>query len=126
MAIGNALLERDDRVVGDLDVFRADLGAALRDVAEADAGLVLQVAQPVALVRRVHLEAGRADEEARPEGRLLDLVVPEDVADVLAEEALDALPELLDPLDVLLLPAPVLDRDVGRRLERRGRLVVFF
>ena len=35
-----------------------------------------------------------------------DLVVAEDVADVLAQEALDALPELLDPLDVLLLPAP--------------------
>jgi hypothetical protein len=58
----------------------------------------------------VHLEARRADEEPRPEERPLDLVVPQDVADVLAQEALDALPELLDPLDVLLLPAPVLDR----------------
>ena len=42
-----------------------------------------------------------------PENGCFDLVVAEDVADVLAEEALDALPELLDPLDVLLLPAPV-------------------
>ena len=31
------------------------------------------------------------------------LVIAQDVADVLAEEALDALPELLHPIDVLLL-----------------------
>ena len=47
------------------------------------------------------------------------LVVAQDVADVLAQEALDALAEFLDPLDVLLLPAPLLLGHVGRRLERR-------
>src|SRR5439155_21600588 len=36
-AVDDALLHRDDRVVGDLDVFRADLGAALGDVAVAEA-----------------------------------------------------------------------------------------
>ena len=41
--VGHPLLERDDRVVGDLDVLRADLGAALRDVAQADAAAVLEV-----------------------------------------------------------------------------------
>src|SRR5256885_2648505 len=67
----------------------------------------------------MHLEAGRPDEEPRTDERSLDLVVPEDMAHVLAQEALDALPELLDPLDVLLLPAPVLLGHVLGRLERR-------
>src|SRR5271170_5503920 len=42
VGVGDALLERDDGVVGDLDVLRADLGAALGDVAEADAALLLE------------------------------------------------------------------------------------
>jgi len=37
----HALLERDDRVVGDLDRFRADVGAALGDVAVAQPGPLL-------------------------------------------------------------------------------------
>src|SRR5882762_5970590 len=35
--VGHPLLERDDPVVGDMDVLGTDLGAALGDVAEADA-----------------------------------------------------------------------------------------
>ena len=41
--INHPFLERDDRVVGDLDVFRADHGAALGDVAVADALGLLEV-----------------------------------------------------------------------------------
>ena len=52
-------------------------------------------------VERVHLELGEADEEARPGVLgLVVLVVADDVADVLAHEALDALAELLAALDV--------------------------
>ena len=40
--IHHALLQRNDRVVGDLDFFRTHLGAALGDVAVADAEIVLQ------------------------------------------------------------------------------------
>src|SRR4051812_30011253 len=91
----DALLERDDRVVGDLDRFWADVGAALRDVAEAQAGLPLEELQPIVRVERVHLQRGQPHEEARPgEGRLVVLVITDDVADVLAQEALDALVEL--------------------------------
>src|SRR5258707_3977474 len=50
------LLERDDRVVGDVDVLRTDLGAALRDVAEPDAGLRPQELEAVVRVERLHLE----------------------------------------------------------------------
>src|SRR5437867_7451388 len=101
--VGHPLLERDDRVVRDMDVLGADLGTTLRDVAEADAGRVLDEGRAVDRVERVHVEAGQLDEEARPRERaLVLLVVADDVADVLAEEALDALVELLDAVDVLL------------------------
>src|SRR5690349_15277827 len=93
VAVRDALLQRDDRVVRDLDVLGTDLRAALRDVAEADPGVVLEVSRAVGLIGGVHLEPGGADEEPGPEERALDLVVAEDVTDVLAEEALDALPE---------------------------------
>ena len=71
-------------------------------------------------VERVHVQLGDPHEEARAGERLLVLlVVADDVADVLAQEALDALAELLDALDVDLLH-PVLARlAVGRRRERR-------
>ena len=58
-------------------------------------------------VERVHLERGDPDEEARAEVAALQLVVAQHVADVLAEEALDALAELADPVDVLLLHQPL-------------------
>ena len=83
---------------------RADLCAALGDVAVADAAGVADELGAVVRVQRVHLQLGEADEEARAEEVLLVLrVVADDVADVLAEEALDALAELLPALDVLLL-----------------------
>src|SRR6185295_6884010 len=103
VGIDHPLLERDDRVVGDVDVLRADLGAALGDVAEAYTCVLGQELGAVDGIERVHLERGGLDEEARPrEALLLLLVVADDVADVLAQEALDALVELLPALDVLL------------------------
>src|SRR5215470_5533769 len=39
--VGRPLLERNDSVVRDVDVLGADLGAALRDVAEPDSRVVL-------------------------------------------------------------------------------------
>src|SRR5262245_13752306 len=41
--IDHAFLERDDGVVGDGDVLGADLRAALGDVAQADAVVILQI-----------------------------------------------------------------------------------
>ena len=90
------------RVVGDVDVLRADLRAALGDVAVADVVLLLQIRNTVLDVERVHLERGRVDEEARPDELVVLGVIAQHVADVLAEEALDALPELLDAVDVTL------------------------
>src|SRR6266545_329077 len=117
------LLERDDGIVGDMDVLRADLGAALRDIAKADSGLGPGQLEPVVGVQRVHFELGDPHDEARAgEGRLVLRVVADDVADVLAQEALDALPELLAPLHVGLGHAARAVRLLGTGLEGRDGL----
>src|SRR5262249_7521097 len=51
--VHDALFQRDDAVVGDLDVLGADLGAALGDVTQADVERVLGQAEPVAGVQGV-------------------------------------------------------------------------
>ena len=61
-----------------------------------------QLLHPVRHVERMHLQRGGVDQEPRPDEFLVQLVVAQHVADVLAEEALDALPELLHPVDVRL------------------------
>src|SRR5215468_1949585 len=62
--VDDALLHRDDRVVGDLDVLRAHLGAALGDVAVPDALLLDRELLAVTLgVQRVHVQLGGPDEE---------------------------------------------------------------
>src|ERR1700733_7113109 len=89
----HALLHRDDRVVGDLDVLGADLGAALGDVAVPEAEVVLRDVAPVGLVGRVHLELRDAHQEPRAGERgLVVLVVADRVEGVLAEYALIPLP----------------------------------
>ena len=70
-------------------------------------------------VERMHLERGGVNQKARPDEFVVLPVIAQDVADVLAEEALDALAELLDAIDVGLRHAPGAVRRVGRaRLER--------
>jgi hypothetical protein len=77
-------------------VLRADLGAALGDVAEAEAEIILGYLPPVGGVGRVHLEFGHPHQEPRAgEGVLVLGVVADHVAGVLAQEALNALAELL-------------------------------
>src|SRR5215467_11138127 len=126
LATDHAFLHGDYRVVGDLDVFRADLGAALGDVAEAHAEVVLRDLPAVGGVGGVHLQFRDPHQEpGAGEGALVIRVVADDVAHVLAQEALDALAELLRPLHVGLLHPELagLHRGIGgerRDLERLG------
>src|SRR6476661_286712 len=87
--VDDALLQGDDRVVGDGDVLGADLGAALGDVAVADPHRLLDLAGTIDGVEGMHLERRGVDEVARAGEGLVKVVVAQDVADVLAEEALD-------------------------------------
>ena len=117
--IDDALLQGDDRVVGDRDLLRADLRAALGDVAVTDAEGVRQIVGPILGVKRIHLERRGVDEEPRADELMVQPVVAQDVADVLAEEALDALPELLHALGVGLRHPPGAVVGVGRARPER-------
>src|SRR5262249_11013424 len=74
----------------------------------------------------MHVEAGHADQVARPAEQLtlLHVVVPQHVAGVLTQETLDALAELLDAVNLFLAHAPGAVRRVGlARRERRDHAV---
>jgi hypothetical protein len=107
------LLERDDRVVGDGDLFRAHLGAALGDVAIAYPVQPPEVHCPVLGVQRMHLQGRKVHQEPGADEPLVEPVFAKHMADVLAQEALDALPELLHPVHVPLVHAPRPVRRVG-------------
>src|SRR5262245_19234071 len=64
-----ALLERNDRVVGDCDAFRANFRAALGDVAIAHALGLLEFRQPVFGVQRVHLQCRGVNQKTRSDER---------------------------------------------------------
>src|SRR5262249_9299330 len=98
---------------GDRDVLRADLGAALGDVAQADAVLLAQGRDAVLHVERMHLECGHVDQEPRSDEIVVPPMLPEYVADILAEETLDALPEFLNPVDIGLIHPPSSIRSIG-------------
>src|ERR1700721_262523 len=82
--VDDALLQRNDGVVGDVNFFGTDFAAAFGDVAEANAEAILEQAGTIKAVNRMHLEAGDTDEEARTTESLLFVMLANDVADVLA------------------------------------------
>ena len=118
--VDDALLERNDGVVGDVNFLGADFGATFGDVAEADAEIVLEQARAIEGVERMHFEAGHANEKARTAEFFLFVMLAKDVANVLAEKAFDALAEFLDAVDVDLGNFPI---GALLRLER-GNLFV--
>src|SRR5216684_8162452 len=92
--VGHPLFHGNDGVVRDVDVLGADLGAALGDIAEPDAGLLAHELGAVAGVEWVHLEPRDLDEEARTREELIEIMVADDMAEVLAQEGLDAIVEI--------------------------------
>src|SRR4029078_4928376 len=124
VAIPHALLHRDDGVVGDADVLGAHLGATTGDVAHAGAVVLLELRDAVLGVQRVHLQTGDADHEARTDELVLTLAVAQHVTHVLAQEALDALAELLRAIGVSLMHAALAVGPRRDRLERRDALVL--
>src|ERR671912_712182 len=101
--VGDALFEGNDGVVGDVYIDRADFGAALGDVAEAEAVLLFELSEALRLVHRVHLEPLVPDEETRARELGVLVVRAQNVADVLAHKALDAPLRLVEALDVLFV-----------------------
>ena len=83
-----------------MDIFRANFGAALRDIAEADAQFVLEQFGAGDSVQRMHLEPGDSDKETRPPELFFFVVLAQNVANILAEEAFDAFAKFLHAVDV--------------------------
>src|SRR5918995_634924 len=98
--VHHPLLERNDRIIGNRDVFGTNLGAALGDVAVPDTLGPPKVSHPVLHIQRMHFQCGHMDQEAGTDELLVQMVVAEHVADILAEKALDALAKLLHPVDI--------------------------
>lgn len=83
-AVDDAFLERDDGVIGNVNMFRTDFRAAFCDVAVAQAGFLFDQFHAVIGVERVHFQGRQAHEKARPgKGRLVVIVIADDMADVL-------------------------------------------
>src|SRR5580704_7387983 len=93
--VDDTLLQRNDGIVGNVNIFGADFGATLRDVAEADAEVVLEQAGAIERIQRMKLEAGDTDEKARTAEFGFGVVLTKDVADVLAKKTLDTFAEFL-------------------------------
>jgi len=106
MIVHDSFLQGNDSVVGDVNVFRADFRATLRDVAVTDAVRGAQFFEAILGIERMHLERGGVNQKARADEFVVLPVIAQDVANVLAEKTLDAFPEFLDAIDVRLLHPP--------------------
>src|SRR5258705_1674497 len=115
--VNNALFQRNDRVVCNMNVFGADFRATFCDVTKADSELFLHQLSPIQAVERVHLQAGYANEKAWTTKVLFLVMIPQHMADVLTEEALDTFTELLDAVDIALVHLPL---NIRARRERRN------
>src|SRR5260370_9537677 len=112
--IDDPLLQRNDCVVSDGDVFWTNFGAAFGNVAVANPVDPLQVLQPVLRIQRMHLQCRHIDKISRADEFFVFVMVAQDVANILAEETLDALAEFLDAVNVRLLHPPASIGSIGR------------
>src|SRR3989442_12179495 len=62
----------------------------------------------------MHLQRGGIDKISRTDEFVVKVVLPQDLADILAKETLDALSEFLDPVDILLRDASCPVGGIGR------------
>ena len=100
-----------------MDVLGAHPGAAFGDVAVSDAVLLLELDGPALGVEGMHLQRRDINQETGSDELIVFPMVAQNVANILAKKALDALPKFLHAINVLLLHAPC-----SIRLVRRARL----
>src|SRR5207247_2385718 len=102
----HTLLQGDDRVVRDRDVFRTNLCATFRDVAITDPLRLRELLDPVLCVQRMHFERCDVHEISGTNELLVQMMFSQDVAHVLTKETLDALSEFLNAINILLRHSP--------------------
>src|SRR5438552_10546221 len=118
--INHSLFQRNDGVVGDVNVFRTDLRAAFGYVAKSNAKFIFKQFGARQSIERMHFQSGDAHEETRAAELLFLLMIAQYVADILAKKALNAFAKLLDAIDFALIHFPF---DVGPRREWRDLLI---
>src|SRR5207249_4259106 len=105
-------------VVRNRYTFRTHFRAALCDVAITDSLRFRKFLHPVFCIERMHLQRRDVHKKTRPDEFFVFVMLPQNVTDVLAEEAFDALSKFLNAVHILLLHAPASVRSIGSaRLE---------
>lgn len=104
--IYDALFQRNNGVVGDVDTFRTDFCAAFGNIAEADALRLAQVREPVFGIERMHFQSGDVNKKSRADEFIMKVMIAEHMADILAQEAFDAFAKFLDAIYIALVHAP--------------------
>ena len=116
--VHHAFLQRNDCIIGNVDAFRANFAATFRNIAVADPLRPPKLLNSVFSIERMHFKGGDVNEKPRTNEFVMLPVVPQNVTNVLAKKALDAFPEFLHPIDILLFHSPSTVWRVGRpRLE---------
>src|SRR6476469_6916149 len=95
MIIYDPFLQRNNSVVGNVNILGANLRATLRDVAVTNPVRGSQLLEPILGVERMHLQRRGINQKTRPDELIVLPVVAQHVANVLAEEAFDTFPEFL-------------------------------
>ena len=104
--VSYSFLERNDRIVCDSDVFGANSGATLCDIAETDPLMSLEIVYPVFNVQGMHLQRRGVNHMSRTCEFVVKRMFPQYMADILTKKTLDAFPELLDPVNIPLIDPP--------------------
>ena len=122
--VHHPFFQRNDSVVGDLDVLGTNFRATLRDIAVTDSLGVSQFFQSIFGVERMHLQRCHVNQKTRAYEFVVHLMIAQYMANVLAKKTFDAFPEFLNPIDVGLLHPPGAVGRIGRpRLERFDSLL---
>src|SRR5438093_772081 len=98
-----ALLQRNNRVVRNGDILRTNVGAAFRDVAISNPERLLQFRQTIRRIQWMHFKRRNVHQKTWPDELLVQMMLAQDMANILAQIALDAFAKFLNPVDVGLL-----------------------
>ena len=104
--IDHSLLEGNDGVLGDGDVFGTNFAATGCDVAIADTVGLLQFTDSIFNIERMHLKRGNVHKETWASEFVEIAVLAQHMANILAQKALDTFSEFLYAVDILLRHTP--------------------
>src|SRR5882762_11075624 len=95
--VHHPLLQRNDGVIRNMDIFRTNLCATFRYVAQSDAQLILQQLRSGNAVHRMHFQSRHAHKKSWPAKLLVLIVISQHMANILAKKTLNALAKFLNP-----------------------------